>query len=448
MLTYELSRENTLPLYQQLYLAIKNDIEKGILPKNQQLPSKRKLALHLNVSLITVVYAYEQLMLEGYIYAKNRRGYFVGEISYLSASSNTQESELPKEKTETFEIDLVANILPKELFPFKTWSKMMRKVLNEDQEELLKRIDNKGNHLLRQAIAAYLRSYKQINADEEQIIIAAGSEQLYNKLIMLFGNKYRYGIENPGYPSIRKTLELHHCSYELLAIDEQGAKLPQHNAQIIHLSPAHQFPTGKVMLISRRRQMLNYVKKHNGIIIEDDYDSEFRLKGQPVKPLYSLADGDYVIYMNTFSKSLAPSIRLSYMVLPKTILKEYEAKMGFLSSDVSTLDQLIVAHFMADGYYERHIARIRNYYRNIRNLLIKRLYESPLKDDITIAQEDAGLHFLITFKKEKKAIRDKRLRIAALSKYGDNDQSGLTYVLNYSSLNKEKIDLLIDLLCQ
>lgn len=194
--------------------------------------------------------------------------------------------------------------------------------------------------------------------------------------------------------------------------------------------------------------MLNYVKKHNGIIIEDDYDSEFRLKGQPVKPLYSLADGDYVIYMNTFSKSLAPSIRLSYMVLPKTILKEYEAKMGFLSSDVSTLDQLIVAHFMADGYYERHIARIRNYYRNIRNLLIKRLYESPLKDEITIAQEDAGLHFLITFKKEKKAIKDKRLRIAALSKYGDSDQSGLTYVLNYSSLNKEKIDLLIDLLCQ
>lgn len=448
MLTYTLYRENNKPLYQQLYLAIKKDIEKGIIPKDYHLPSKRKLALHLNISLITVVYAYEQLMLEGYIYAINKRGYFVKEIPTLAENSPIEKKEIIKDKKETYELDLIRNALPIELFPIKTWSKMMRKVLNEDQKELLKRIDNKGNILLRQAIADYLRRYKQINVDVEQIIIAAGSEQLYSKIITLFGNEYLYGIENPGHLSIRKMLELHNCRYELLDIDEQGAIIPKQDSHIIHLSPAHQFPTGKVMLISRRRQMLNYIKKRNGIIIEDDYDSEFRLKGQPVKPMYSLAEGTNVIYMNTFTKSLTPSIRLSYMVLPKNLLGLYEEKIGFLASDVSTLDQLIVAHFMLEGYYEKHIIHIRNHYRKLRDHLIKRLYESPLKDEITIEQEDAGLHFLITFKHEKKAITDRRLRIAPLSDYNYWPKKDLTYVLNFSTLNEESIELLIKLLSE
>ena len=232
-------------------------------------------------------------------------------------------------------------------------------------------------------------------------------------------------------------------------------KLNELKIDAVHVSPAHHFPTGIVMPIRRRQELLNWAYNQNTIIIEDDYDSEFRFDGRPLDTLFSMDNNEHVIYLNTFTKSISPSLRISYMVLPENLVQEFRNKLGFYSCTVSSIEQLTLASFISGGWFEKHLIRMKNYYKNLRNLLINELNKSQLKSIMTITEKDAGLHFLMQIDSEmndtdiSKILYDSKIKISFLSEYfyNTNTNNG-TMVINYSGLKKNQITQLVEILCK
>lgn len=429
MLTYSFEHIGNDALYTYLYKCIKADIINGTLSTGERLPSKRAFAKHLNISTITIENAYALLQTEGYIYSLPKKGYFVADIQpdtsgmFMSHSdakiwSDNKNNKMPdakpvseystgystfagdtSEKNTEFFTDFSSNQTRKENFPFSTWTKLIRQVMAEQGEHLLKNPPSGGILPLRQAISAHLREFRDMHVSPEQIIIGAGTEYLYGILIQLLGLNSVYALENPGYQKIGKIYEAHGISCTYIDLDHSGMQpelLDTSGANVIHISPSHHFPTGTTMPISRRYELLGWAtKSENRYIIEDDYDSEFRMSGRPIPTMQSIDISERVIYMNTFTKSLASTIRISYMVLPSHLLKKYYDRLSFYSCTVSNFEQYTLAAFIKDGYYEKHINRMRNDYRRKRNLLLEAIEESPLSSLVTISEEDAGLHFLM-----------------------------------------------------
>ena len=311
---------------------------------------------------------------------------------------------------------------------------------------------------MRKAIADHLYQFRGIDVSPEQIIIGAGTEYLYGLLIQLFGNEAVYAIEDPGYQKIAQIYTSHGVGLCYIPMDEGGVctgVLEDSGADILHLSPSHHFPTGRVTPISRRYELLGWASKSDGrYIIEDDYDSEFRLLGRPIPALQSIDVMDKVIYMNTFSKSLSSTIRISYMVLPQKLLKQFYEKLGFYSCTVSNFEQYTLARFISGGYFEKHINRMRNYYRNQRDILLESIRKSPLAGKIKIKEENSGLHFLMELQTEmpddlleEKAGR-MGLRISCLSAYYHQPEQAKQHVLvlNYSGIDREKMAEAIEIL--
>ena len=268
----------------------------------------------------------------------------------------------------------------------------------------------------------------------------------------LFGSNKKFAVENPGYHKIAKIFEVNGAVTVPVKIDESGIPvelLKENQIDIVHISPSHHFPTGLVMPIRRRLELLQWAEEKSGrYIIEDDYDSEFRFAGKPLPTLQSTSNRESVIYVNSFSKTIAPSFRISYMILPYSLAEDFEKKLGFYSCPVSAFEQFTLANFIEAGLYERHLIRMKNYYRNIRNALIRCLEASKISSLISIREEEAGLHFLISFqtkaggKELKKAFAEQGLNLPLLSEfyYGENhDSSDAVFVINYSALEKEKI---------
>ena len=405
MLTYNLTNIGSDSLYEYLYKCIKNDILLGNLGVHEKLPSKRSFAKNLGISVITVENAYEQLMAEGYIYSIPKKGFYVADLRELNLTKTLSVSPSStllsfKEKV-PYLADFTSNQTDSEIFPFTIWARTMRELLNENQQQLMENPPCGGIMALRQAIADYLHAFRGMVVNPEQIIVGAGTEYLYGLLIQLLGDDKIYGIENPGYPKIAKIYDSMHVSYSAIDLDEHGVciySLEDHQIDIMHLSPSHHFPTGIITPISRRYELLGWASKdENRYIIEDDYDSEFRYKGKPIPALQGFDKNERVIYIGTFSKSIAPAIRLSYMVLPKSLLDVYRTNVNFINSTVSKVDQMIVQHFIEDGYYERHLNKTRALYKNRHDVLIDAL--KPLADICAISGEHAGVHILLTFEK-------------------------------------------------
>ena len=423
------------------------------------MPSKRSFAKNLDISTITVENAYAQLMAEGYIYSLPKRGYFVSEVKTFSEKQPERVSELPeKPKEETCFADFISNRTSHANFPFSIWAKLTREVLAGEDSTLLLPPPAGGIMELRKAIADHLYQFRGIDVSPEQIIIGAGTEYLYGLLIQLFGNEAVYAIEDPGYQKIAQIYASHGVGLCYIPMDEGGVctgVLEDSGADILHLSPSHHFPTGRVTPISRRYELLGWASKSDGrYIIEDDYDSEFRLLGRPIPALQSIDVMDKVIYMNTFSKSLSSTIRISYMVLPQKLLKQFYEKLGFYSCTVSNFEQYTLARFISEGYFEKHINRMRNYYRNQRDILLESIRKSPLAGKIKIKEENSGLHFLMELQTkmpddllEEKAGR-MGLRISCLSAYYHQPEQAKQHVLvlNYSGIDREKMAEAIEIL--
>lgn len=459
MLTYSFVDLGSDSLYEHLYKCIKNDIMSGQLKSGDKLPSKRSFAKNLDISTITVENAYAQLMAEGYIYSLPKRGYFVSEVKTFSEKQPERVRQLPeKPKEETCFADFISNRTSHANFPFSIWAKLTREVLAGEDSTLLLPPPAGGIMELRKAIADHLYQFRGIDVSPEQIIIGAGTEYLYGLLIQLFGNEAVYAIEDPGYQKIAQIYTSHGVDLCYIPMDEGGVctgVLEDSGADILHLSPSHHFPTGRVTPISRRYELLGWASKSDGrYIIEDDYDSEFRLLGRPIPALQSIDVMDKVIYMNTFSKSLSSTIRIRYMVLPQKLLKQFYEKLGFYSCTVSNFEQYTLARFISGGYFEKHINRMRNYYRNQRDILLESIRKSPLAGKIKIKEENSGLHFLMELQTEMpdELLEEKAgrmgLRISCLSRYYHQPEQAKQHVLvlNYSGIDREKMAEAIEIL--
>ena len=455
MLTYALENRGTDTLYEYLYKQIKTDILSKKLVAGERLPSKRLLAKNLNVSTITVENAYSQLVAEGYIYSIPKSGYYVTDISAdlmkPLPERPAKQFEKPKEK-KTYFADFASNSTVEDAFPFSIWSKLLKEVMAENSKELMSRSPSKGVYELRSAVAGYLYQFRGMDVKPEQGIIGAGTEYLYGLIIQLLGYDKCYAVEDPGYQKISRIYQAQNVCCKFVAMDENGINmeaLEESGADVLHISPAHHFPTGLVTPVSRRYELLSWAsRKDNRYIIEDEYDSEFRLVGKPVPTLESIDVGEKVIYINTFSKSLSSTIRISYMVLPESLMRRYDEMLSFYACTVSNIEQYTLARFITDGCLEKHINRMRNYYREQRDLVLACIKKYMNPDKIRIREENSGLHFLLEIDTN---YSDDRLRnnaeardihISFLSQYYRNTENARyhTLVINYSGIMPEHIE--------
>lgn len=382
---------------QSIYEELKRLILEGKFKPNEKLPSKRKLAYASQVSIFTVQHAYDQLLAEGYIHTKEKVGYFVNEgIIQIKPSTLIQVISTTFEDHVKYTYSFKTNVVDNTLFPLSTWTKLSREVLSSDIYPLLNLTPPQGILELRMEIVKYLDIYRNIQVSPEQIVIGSGSQPLLNLIVEILGRDSIYAIENPGYPRIYQTLKGLGVSIEPIGVDEQGLSieaLTKTNASIVHLTPAHQFPTGIVMPVQRRLALLQWAIKENHYIIEDDYDSEFRYGGAPVSSLFGLTEQSKVIYMNTFTKSLGPAFKMGYIVLPKALLPKYQALKNHHSCTVPNFEQYILYKFMKEGYFDRHLNKTRQIYRK-KLLIIQNLIESY--PHLSIQGDEAGLHFILT----------------------------------------------------
>lgn len=477
MLTYNLTATGSDSLYESLYKCIKNDILQGKLCAGEKLPSKRSFAKNLGISVITVENAYGQLSDEGYIYSMPKRGFYVSDIDMVanpnisvktSADTNLFDDSASIACSPYF-ADFSSNQTDSEIFPFTIWTKTVRSVLNDNRIQLMINPPCGGILPLRNAIASYLRNFRGMQVAPHQIIIGAGTEYLYGLLIQLLGKNLIYGVENPGYHKIGKICKSMGVTYRYIDLDESGVsihELEEKKIDIIHTSPSHHFPTGLVMPISRRYELLGWAaKEKERYIIEDDYDSELRLSGKPFPTLQSIDISGKVIYTNTFTKTLASTVRISYMVLPEDLATRFYNELSFYSCTVSNFEQYTLAEFMENGSFEKHINRLRNYYQNKRDAILKELKSGSIGKYITIQEEEAGVHFLMHIKSdctEAEIIEKAKaggVKLDPLSRYyikntEKHEQNGQenpyenTYVMNYSSVNMENIKKVVQVLSE
>lgn len=455
MLTYALENRGTDTLYEYLYKQIKTDILSKKLVAGERLPSKRLLAKNLNVSTITVENAYSQLVAEGYIYSIPKSGYYVTDISadLMKPLPERPAKQFGKpEEKKTYFADFASNSTVEDAFPFSIWSKLLKEVMAENSKELMSRSPSKGVYELRNAVAGYLYQFRGMDVKPEQVIIGAGTEYLYGLIIQLLGYDKCYAVEDPGYQKISRIYQAQNVCCKFVAMDENGINmeaLEESGADVLHISPAHHFPTGLVTPVSRRYELLSWAsRKDNRYIIEDEYDSEFRLVGKPVPTLESIDVDEKVIYINTFSKSLSSTIRISYMVLPESLMRRYDEMLSFYACTVSNIEQYTLARFITDGCLEKHINRMRNYYREQRDLVLACIKKYMNPDKIRIREENSGLHFLLEIDTN---YSDERLRnnaeardihISFLSQYYRNTENARyhTLVINYSGIMPEHIE--------
>lgn len=456
-LTISLNVKSKVPLYEQIYRYIRQDIREGRIRSGEKLPSTRALSKYLEVSRSTVELAYEQLLSEGYLEAEPCRGYFVAEIEglYQLQSQKVQTDPQKEKPNRKYLYDFTPNGVDLNSFPYNAWRKLSRECLQDDRAELFRLGDPQGEWGLRNAICNYLHQARGVNCTPEQIIVGAGNDYLLMLLTTVIGHQHTVALENPTYVQAYRLFE--QLSYNVCTVDmdTKGMKVGQleaSGADIAFVMPSHQYPLGIVMPIKRRMELLKWAESSdvNGkerYIIEDDYDSEFRYKGKPVPALQGYDCNDRVVYIGTFSKSIAPAIRMSYLVLPKSLLENYQKNSRFLSSTVSRVDQLILQKFIEEGYYERHLNKMRALYKNRHDILLSSL--KKMGNMFQISGEHAGVHLLLEFqdkRSEEELIMQaekKGIRVYGLSQYcvKDHEKEGdrATILLGYANMDEDAI---------
>lgn len=404
MITIFFDKFTKKPLYEQLYTQIKTMIQESKLKENEKLPSKRVLARHLEISQITVETAYSQLKAEGYIRSVEKSGYFVEPFTKLLGRIGKvppTHSLIAKEE-DSFLYDLRTSRIDEDTFPYDLFGKFARDSYLYAPRELTNDSDSLGLMQLREQIAHYLLEYRGIKTTPDQILIGSGSEQMLQMIVLLLGKEKHYVIETPGYPKSKKLYEAFGVPLDFVPLDESGMEmsiLSQTNANVIHISPSHQFPSGVIMPIKRRMELLSWAyEKEDRYIIEDDYDSEFRFSGNPIPALKGLDQFHKVIYINSFSKSISPTLRVNFMVLPPMLLQKLHQEYSFFANPVPVHDQWALAKFLETKGFEKHLNRMRLTYKNKRDVLISLLKCSLFADSIELIGEEAGLHFTIKFK--------------------------------------------------
>lgn len=441
-------------LYEQIYEYIRDEMKEGKLLAGEKLPSTRSLAEYLQVSRSTVELAYAQLLSEGYIESIPCRGYFICRVDELyqlkeELSPRRPQPEKQKKEQHRYEIDFSPNAVDMSAFPFGTWRKITRDIMSGDRSELFALGEPRGDEQLRRTICRYLHSSRGVEADPEQIIVGAGNDYLLLLLQYILGRDIAVAFEELSYRRAWRIFSTFASRMVTVPADENGIcveQLSQSGANVAYVMPSHQYPTGIVMPIGRRMELLKWAAAApDRYLIEDDYDSEFRYRGKPVPSLQASDKAGKVIYIGTFSKSIAPAIRVSYMVLPPALVRQYEENCSFFSSTVSRIDQSILNEFITCGAFERHLNKMRKTYKEKHDLLLEEL--RPFAAKYRITGEYAGLHVLLTSKEpaeeqlllEKAAEKGVRIYSMQDAELVPVKRKNATILLGYAGLEPQAI---------
>lgn len=439
-------------IYLEIYNHLKTMITSDVLHQDDRLPSKRKLADHFKVSPMTIHKAYQELIDEGYVYTIEKKGYYVSKKIPLFVSIKSALSiEIKENHEKKYTYDFNTSHVDTTFFPHKTWSKLAREVLSEHKQTMLNDIDPIGLYDLRVEIAKHLDMYRGMQVNAQQIIIGSSSTQLLNLIVELLGRDQIYGIEDPSYPKIFHFFKSLDIKTNLISLDNNGLsinELKQTDTDIIHIVSSHQYPSGMTMPIQRRIQLLNWAYKHKRrYIIEDDYDSEFKYQGRPIPALKGLDEGEKVIYMNTFSKSLAPSFRVAYLVLPIALMQKFKKVMQYHRCTVPNFEQYILAKFMSEEHFSRHLNKMTKIYREKLEIIldISKSYQK-----INISNYESGLHFILSFYSKLKEdeiiniLKSIDINVLGMSMFRQTKQHQSKYielVVGYSALSIIQIEI-------
>lgn len=384
------------PAYLRIYEALRGEITDGSYALGERVPSKRTMAENTNTSVITVEHAYNLLIDEGYIEARERSGYFVcyrSEDAFPVGASSDNAGDRHADDTEVRHLaditdgahatalasDEDISIQPDQYeaaaaeLSFAGFARTMRRVLSEYAEECMTRSPNEGTLYFRESIARYLQRSRGIHVDSSQIIVGAGSEYLYGLIVQMLGRERVYALENPSYEKIRKVYEANGAHCEMLKLERHGihsSELRRSSAGVLHVTPFDSYPSGVTATAGKRQEYISWAKQRHAMIIEDDYASEFSPSTKSEDTLFSLEPEDTVIYMNTFTKTISPAIRTGYMLLPRKRAEELKSKISFYSCTVPTYDQYVLAEYLNSGAFERYINRVRRKRRQERKNLI------------------------------------------------------------------------------
>lgn len=452
----QLTENGSDPLYIQIYLYIKQEIQATRLAAATRLPSIRLLSDYLQVSKTTIQMAYQQLLAEGYIESRERSGYYVAQLEAEVTGANRpvlnikSRSNDSLNKQQSIDYDFYMSSVDLDHFPHDVWRKYSILALTMEQKEVLAYGDRQGEPELRESISKYLRQSRGVHCSPDQIVLGAGTQTVLQILCQLIGlDGRRVAIEEPGYRGARHVFQM--LGYEIMPIplEEDGINILEiawSQSNLVYVTPSHQFPIGMVMPIAKRLKLLQWAEENNGIIIEDDYDGEFRYRGKPIPSLQGLDTHDRVVYIGTFSKSLMPAIRISYMVLPVQLLEIYQQKFIAFDHTVSRIHQRTLQLFMENGEWERHIRRMRTLYHKKHSFLLHTI-KSVMGDNIHITGQDTGLHIVVEVR--SKLSVDELVEIAALvgvkvystthTWYRIPDKEQIMILLGFGGLSIEEI---------
>ena len=446
--------ESSAPLYIQIYQQIKDKIHQNELQTNEKLTSKRQLAELNQVSENTVMNAYNQLLTEGYIYSKERQGYFVADVKLQFDLPDLPEMKEKPVQAPKMVYNLTRSNPDKDLFPYSVFSTLYRQLMHLPPEQLLTETDAQGLYELRVNLQSYLSQSRGVPCTAEQIILGPSTEYLLSILFYLLEDKPNVGIEDPGYNGFKPLFVRSNISATAIPVDEMGvdiASLEKSPADLMIVTSNHQFPTGSIMPLPRRQALLNWAnEKDSRYIIENDYDSEFKYSGIPIPSLKYLDQQQKVVYLGSFTRNVSPGIRMSYMVLPDSLLKQYKEAYPSSSSPMSTSEQWVIRNFMNDGHFTTHLNRSRTFYKKKRERMIHAIQKMDTHAEIY--GENAGLHLLVKpslafdglhFK--KRALKE-GIRINLLSDYATNYTAGddNTLFISFSNIPKKDIEILIE----
>ena len=459
LFTITLDREGKSPLYAQLYAHIAAEIRGGRLLAGERLPSKRNVAAHLQISQNTVEGAYDLLVQEGYLYTLPRSGFYVSKIEKLSPPPEAPPSPEPEKASPlqnlAYAYDFRTNAVDAESFPYKTWAKLNRAVLT-GHENLLTAGEPQGDYPLREVLCKYLHEFRGVRCQPEQMVIGAGIEYLLTLLTQLL-ERPLFAVEDPGYDKAAKLLTGSGGRVVYLPLDREGMEvsaLMSSGAQVAYITPSHQFPTGLLMSIARRSALLRWAgEQPERYLIEDDYNGEFTFSGKPIPAVQGMDSNGRVIYMSTFSRILAPSFRIAYMVMPETLLARFREMFSSHSSTVSRFEQHTLLAFIQGGYLGRHLNRVKHIYKKRRDFLLGKLQSYDIPGGIKVSGERAGLHLLVKLSPPAvKTVLDRaqreNIRLFRVSDFvrGGSQVGENLLILGYAGMSEEKLEKALDFL--
>lgn len=451
MLNYDLTQRGDTPLYRYLYSCIRKDIETGALAADTRLPSKRRLADALDISVNTVMTAYDLLVAEGFVYTAEKKGYYVSRLNYQAPKKKARPPKAAEPEERAWFMDFRAGHAPLDLFPTSLWAKCMREAISA-ADSLYTTVSWKGLAALRNAIAAELANHRGMtDVSPEQIVIGAGTEYLYGRLLEILGPGITIAGADTGASKFAQIAANHGDHWCYIPVDEKNMRadlISELPVDAVHLSPANLFPYGRSMPIDRRIAFFEWANAAPGRwIIEDNYDAEFCFGPAVWRSMFSEDAHEKVIYLNTFSKTMVPTLRISFMVLPEALLKRYEETVSFYTCTVSSFEQYALALFIERGYYERHLLRLLHHYRKLRAAILDEIQQhTVLSQIITVENSDAGTHFLMT---ARTALTEAEIRARAESRslrfhffhpvYPNARPGEVRFIINFAAIDESRM---------